>query len=151
MNGHSFALNFTLYFFFKSLFFKLWLDRNLLHDAFKTSCVYFNSFYVESSYCMNGYWMGEYPSPFSFIMPWNTAPSHSYIFSRLHFMLYGISGSRSDACCIFLPYWCIHECHTNWCNRCSLQCNQPSDSRSSCKFKLGLHASKVLFEQLPSG
>lgn len=45
-----------------------------------------------------------------------------------------ILGAWSHASCVLLPYWCIHECHTNWCNCCCLQCNKSSYCWSSCEF-----------------
>lgn len=47
---------------------------------------------------------------------------------------YVVPGSWSHAGCVFLPYWCIHECLTDWCDCRSLQCNQSSCFRSACKF-----------------
>ena len=45
-----------------------------------------------------------------------------------------ISGPWPNACCLFLSYWCLHECCAYWCNSCSLQCNFPGSFRPSCKF-----------------
>ena len=46
-----------------------------------------------------------------------------------------ISGPWPNACCLFLSYWCLHECCAYWCNSCSLQCNFPGSFRLSCKFR----------------